>query len=957
MSFAKKTAKYRRTAALVLTAAILCCQSTVFAQNSDTSLAANGQSNENEKVVFEAKMPYTDYLELYKDKPTAKQEIKISLKDSTASEGVELKTQYEGKTGDLLYTGETGFVEFEVTIPETGMYIFEAEYIQVEGKGMAMEREVSIDGEVPFAEAASVVFDRLWKDSQSVRDTVDTNGNEIRPEQVEAPQWTTTFFQDGSGYYTEPLQFCIEKGVHTIRLTSVREAMVLGSLTLKGYEAPPSYAEYIDQYKNLSTSGTAKIETIQAELPILKSDPMLFPVFDRSSPYSQPKSTDKILLNSIGGDKWKVPGQWLEWEVEVPADGLYKIALRSRQNVTSGFFASRVLYINGEIPFAEAQNLQFNYTTDWQMYVPGSGEEEFYVYLEEGKTNTIRLEAAMGEMRPYYEAVNASLLRLNEYYRQILMITGSSPDTYRDYGFEKEIPEVVKALGEEAKVLEEIRDSLLEMMGDTGEMMSIFDTLIRQLKELSAKPRTIASRFSSFQGNISSLGTWLLTVRDQPLQIDYIVVAEPSCELEKAEAGFFEKLIYEIQMFIASFFSDYNSIGAGDGDSTNITVWTTAPRDQTNIMRQMIDSDYNGKIGVTLQMVAGGTLLPSVLAGKGPDVALGQTSADVMNYAARGALSSLSGYADLETVQDRFMESATIPLQYNGETYALPETQSFPILFYRKDILAELGLSLPKTWDDVYAMLPYLQKQNMTFGLPGGMSSFTMFLYQMGGQFYNDEGTACALDSDISIDAFRTQTEYFTNYKLNIEYDFANRFRTGEMPVGIADYTTFNQLSVFAPEIKGLWGFAVLPGTVQEDGSVNNSATSGVTGCVVMAAAENKDACWEFIKWWTDTDAQIRYGREQESLLGAASRYNSANVEALKGSQWTADEIAVLEEQWNNTIGIPEVPGGYYVSRYIDFAFRGVVVSNQNPRETMMQYVDTINKEIEHKRLEFGLTD
>ena len=38
--------------------------------------------------------------------------------------------------------------------------------------------------------------------------------------------------------------------------------------------------------------------------------------------------------------------------------------------------------------------------------------------------------------------------------------------------------------------------------------------------------------------------------------------------------------------------------------------------------------------------------------------------------------------------------------------------------FYRKDILSELGLNIPRTWEDVMEVIPELQKRNMNFGLP-----------------------------------------------------------------------------------------------------------------------------------------------------------------------------------------------------------------------------------------------
>ena len=37
-----------------------------------------------------------------------------------------------------------------------------------------------------------------------------------------------------------------------------------------------------------------------------------------------------------------------------------------------------------------------------------------------------------------------------------------------------------------------------------------------------------------------------------------------------------------------------------------------------------------------------------------------------------------------------------VPLTLYGTTYALPETQSFNMLFYRKDVFAELGIDIPK---------------------------------------------------------------------------------------------------------------------------------------------------------------------------------------------------------------------------------------------------------------------
>ena len=55
-------------------------------------------------------------------------------------------------------------------------------------------------------------------------------------------------------------------------------------------------------------------------------------------------------MNYTGGDSWKIPGQWIEWEIEVPENGWYTISLKARQFFQRGYIACRSVYIDGEIP-------------------------------------------------------------------------------------------------------------------------------------------------------------------------------------------------------------------------------------------------------------------------------------------------------------------------------------------------------------------------------------------------------------------------------------------------------------------------------------------------------------------------------------------------------------------------------------------------------------------------------
>ena len=101
-----------------------------------------------------------------------------------------------------------------------------------------------------------------------------------------------------------------------------------------------------------------------------------------------------------------------------------------------------------------------------------------------------------------------------------------------------------------------------------------------------------------------------------------------------------------------------------------------------------------------------------------------------MDLAFRKALADLTQFDDFEEIAQRFMKSAFVPFRFRDKVFALPEVQGFPMMFYRKDVLAEMGLEVPQTWDDVYAIIPELQKENMDFGLRPNMSTYQMFLYQ-----------------------------------------------------------------------------------------------------------------------------------------------------------------------------------------------------------------------------------
>ncbi len=927
---------------------------------------------------------YTGYLNEHADAQDMTCEAEIDLFDYASSGKVEVYTNYEG-TDKALFTDTDSSVSFHVQVPQTGYYNLYMEYLIPESRGVAAERGVRINGEFPFEDAQNITFTRIWTDGGEVK--TDNQGNQIRPTQIEVYDWQSSCFEDDMGYITEPYRFYLEKGDNEITLEAENEPMIIRKFMVAPVSVIQSYEEYVAKYPDISDQAMTAgyIQMIQGEDSTLRSESSLYAKYDRSSPTTYPNSVTNTVLNYVGGDTWRSSGQWIEWEFEVPEDGYYNIMIKGRQNYSRGSVSSRTVYIDGEIPFSEMKEISYAYSNDWECKdLADENGVPYNFYLTKG-THTIRLEATLGGVGPILEELEDSTYRVNQIYRKILVYTGANPDRYRDYYIEANYPEVMEAMELESKRLFKIVDDTVSYSGQKADNIAAAQTVAQQMERFCEKPNKITLEFTTFKDNITALGTASLNMSETKLDIDYLVVSGTGVTPKKDKANIFTKLWHETKSFFASFFVDYNSVGDvydESGDDEVVKVWILTGRDQGTILKSMVDDTFTPESGVkvNVEIVDPTALLNAVLAGRGPNVVLSVGADQPVNYALRGAAEDITQFNDWEEVLSHYTPSSYEQYGLDGHIYAIPETQTFNVMFYRKDVLEEMGLEVPDTWQELIEMLPTIQGNNLSVGIPtaAGSSSTTTattavasnvpdlslyftLLYQYGGDMYNEMGTKTTVDDEAGIRAFDDYVRYFNDYGLPTIYDFVSRFRSGEMPIGISAYSTYNTLMVSAPEIRGLWDFTLIPGTeyTNPDGTTYIDRSDFITGSATMMIATEdeslKQKSWEFMKWWAKPDTQVRFGREIEALLGSSARYATANKDAFEQLSWSSDDIKVLSEQWDQTVGIREVPGGYYTGRHITNAIRKVINDKDDTRETIIDYSIKINEEIEKKRNEFGL--
>ena len=949
-------------------------------------------------AVGDAGQPYLSYVEKHAADKAESEEIinAIDYDPANTTASVEILKDFEGK-GDVLYMPESGKTSWKVEIPKTAKYAIKIEYYPIAEKDgvkvstlTTIERTLYIDGYIPFSEARYFYFPRNWaytefdyrKDGTCIFPT-DAAGNDVRPIRYENPEWQEYYLRDWLGYTMEPFQFTLTEGEHVITFEANREPIVISKITLYPYDAPPTYSEFVEQKKG---EGVKVIEKalggkikVQAENPTLISNANLYPQNDRTSSLTEPQDPQQIRYNIVNSS---TVNEWMKYTVEVPETGLYRIAIRFRQNSLIGMFTSRRILINGELQFQEASNIRFKYSSSWQSSYASNGEQTFLFYLEKG-TNEITFETVLGDMTEYVYEIGNMIDELNVAYKKILQLTGPTPDAYRDYGFKRLVPDAIDTIVQASKDLYRIADELEAITGELGDQVATLNTIAMLFAKMKDEYK-IAPNFVTFKNYIIALSNWLYASLSQPLKVDYFTVQGTKDGLPKAKANFFEVIWFEIRAFIGSFFMDYTTVdfkvekGEKVDESMVIEQWITSAlgREDALITRGLIDEHFTSQTGIQVKMkVITVGLTEAILANMGPDIAE-MTSVDTITWGLRDAVKELDTMDGFDETIANLDQAAVTPLQMKnakGEvhTYGIPSAMDFYMMFYRSDVLYEAGVKAPNTWEELYDILPALQASDLEIGMPGavvgtsvsvdGLTGLKIFLYQMGGELYEKDGYRVSLDGNIALDAFETLCNMFSKYKCSVNYDLT-RFRTGEIPIYFGTAIgTYNTLMSYY-DIRGLWEMAPLCGVEQknEDGTVTINRTSqvGVSSRVIPRGGSKKAVqnSWEYIKWLAQPETQRLLGRETIMVsANPTTKYNAPTIDALLGQAWTEKELAALREQTQWLAGIPEYPGNYIIGTYVNSAFMNVYNTSSDAAEQLQDRVVYINKEIARKRDDFKM--
>lgn len=835
--------------------------------------------------------------------------------------------------------------------------------------GLDARINIKIDGEYPFEQAESIGLPRYWENATEVRR--DDFGNEIAPEQVPYNGFIKRPLYDNTGINLYPYEFNFSKGKHTITVGLISGELAISEISIINPDnANLDYSVVKESYlkKGYHEYQSSPIK-IEAENAILKNTNDIVPESDNTSKKLSPSSPKSSIINCIGGTNWKNSTKEIVWSIDVPEDALYKLGFMFKQDQVVNGISYRHLRIDGFTPFKEAAAIEFQYDTAWQFYEFADANNEAYLFYLTKGAHELSMSVTLGPQAELYSRLKRVAEELGDFYIDVVMITGETPDANRDYELFKQIPNYYEILNSNYDELMSLAKSAQKLTGENGSnYIAAMKNMARVVKQMSKNSYTAEEYVNDFYSNYVTLNSWLYEMTVMPLSLDQIIFASPKGDFENKNSNWYENIWFGFLRFCYSFVSDYNALTPNNEDGQTLKIWVNWGRDQAQVLSSLIQESFTPDTGIKVNLeIVNADIIKGILSNTQPDLSLHLARATPVNLAMRGALYDLSQFDDYESVMKRFGESAGIPYEYNGGHYALPDQQAFYLMFYRKDILNKLDIEVPETWDEFLAATAVLQRNNMNSYIPytkivaattintgvGGLNLFASILMQYGGRFYNDKLDSSLLTSTTSLNAFKFWTDFYTQYKLPTEADFYNRFRVGTCPLGISIYTQYTTFLQAAPEIQGRWGIALVPGIKSEDGTINRTVSGSGTGCSILSKSKNKEAAWKFLKWWTSADIQTRYNSNVESILGSIARTTTANIEAFSRMGWESSDLQILLKQRAEIEEIPEVPGSYYLTRAVDQAYWNVINSKGTVKDSLNKWGQEANIEIARKIEEY----
>lgn len=405
---------------------------------------------------------------------------------------------------------------------------------------------------------------------------------------------------------------------------------------------------------------------------------------------------------------------------------------------------------------------------------------------------------------------------------------------------------------------------------------------------------------------------------------------------------------------------------ASFAQAKTISVWYVGwTNEYKSVAQRIIDTGFTAKTGikVVVEPLSWGDYynkyLLSLASRDTPDIFVLGTEA--VDFGLRGGLVDLAAFKPKEFAQleKEVFGSLMGPFSFRDARYAMPISIGAITTAYRRDILNDMGVDIPKTWDDIKVLQPKALAQKRTFGFHYGSVEYDSIwgaytlITQNGGQFFNKDGFTSALDKPESIKGFQEYISLFKDHKFPHAGVGIQPFVNGEWLMITDGLWLYPNLLQHAPQLKGKWVLDLMPGTKKSDGSIHHGSFTSASVMGISTYSNQKEEAWEFLKWFAASQNQTDISNAiLEQVQG--SMWIPANKQAIANIKIDEDAKKAIIGQLNSSEPVPYAINVAVLYRFVKFAVDKSVLQNVDPKTAILEAAKDMNNEMARRKKEYS---
>ncbi len=407
---------------------------------------------------------------------------------------------------------------------------------------------------------------------------------------------------------------------------------------------------------------------------------------------------------------------------------------------------------------------------------------------------------------------------------------------------------------------------------------------------------------------------------------------------------------------------------AQDGPS-EVTFWTSFTGDvEVNALKRIVEAfnanqtDFATKIvQVPSQSESDVTkLMTAVRGGVGPDVYLFNRPF-ASQRAADGVLQDLTPFLKGEDLSSTYLDFAFAECKFKDGLYALPFDTDARALYYRKDILTEVGVDPaeldpakgPITLDrlDEIAALIDKKDSNGKYTRMGFVPWFAQgwhytWGFNFGGSFYSPEeckltatnegvvaGFTYMYDRAAALGPANVQ-EFLSAVNRPDAPPAENPFYSGAIAFMISGDWEIASLANYAPDVE--YGITYIP--VPKEGDDPSSWSAGFS-VVMPQGAKNPEGAIAFIRYMAGPDGQRTYVQDTSHLPTVAA--------LLKEDKLFSEEHKFFRDILKYSTSLPTVPVGALLWDELTAAQDKVKLNEAKPEEVLAQVDERVQPQLQ----------